>query len=70
MLVFGRHKGQVVYLRDRETNAMMRIMVAEAKNGSCRLGFECPPNVVVMRAELVGQSGRPRNEERPDDDHR
>lgn len=50
MLVLTRKEGQSVQL---EVNGLMIVMKVFEVDGKVRIGFEAPPEVKIMRTEIV-----------------
>lgn len=53
MLVLSRHEGGRIILTTPGV-AEIVVQVLEIDRGTVRLGFVAPPDVKIMRAELVG----------------
>jgi carbon storage regulator CsrA len=51
MLVLSRRPGESVVLPDLGVT----VVVSSVRNGVVRLGIEAPPEVAVLRQELVGR---------------
>ena len=48
MLVLSRKVGESIFI-----NESIRVTVVQAKNGRIRLGIDAPPEVKVLREELI-----------------
>ena len=56
MLVLSRRKNESVFINDN-----IKVMVVEVINGKVRLGFECPPEVKILRSELRDSPPKTKN---------
>ena len=54
MLALSRHKGQRVFLKDRDTQALIAeiVVLSITKQGTVRLGFSAPQSVQVTRDDI------------------
>ena len=49
MLILTRRVDEVIYI----DSCKIKIMVVSIDNGSVRIGIEAPPEISILRAELV-----------------
>lgn len=54
MLVLTRRKEEVIRVGDN-----IEIVVVEIDGGRVKIGVKAPPDVIILRQELVKEEGRP-----------
>ena len=57
MLVLSRGKHEKIYIGDNIT-----VTIADIQNGKVRIGIDAPEEMVILRAELVGNEREGRTE--------
>lgn len=57
MLILGRRAGQEVVINPgRADEVRLLVTGVNVRQGSVRIGFTAPPEVTILRRELVGQA--------------
>lgn len=54
MLLLGRKPGQWVLIKNEIGKVICRVTVVRGKFGQLKLGFEAPPEIIIIREELDG----------------
>ena len=55
MLALSRKKGESVIITDSKTGDVIKVQVVHWNNGSVRLGFEAPENMIIKREEIMNK---------------
>lgn len=59
MLVLTRKIGERVRLKVGDDGPEIWVMLVDLDRGKCRIGFDCPRDVVITRQELLSPSEQP-----------
>ena len=57
MLAVTLRNGERIRLRDRRTGEVTWVMVIRGNDGKARVGIDAPPDVEIVREELLARSG-------------
>ena len=57
MLAVTLRNGERLRLRDRRTGEVTWVMLIRGNDGKARVGIDAPPDVEIVREELLARSG-------------